>query len=342
MSIYKAAVIGCGRIGSLFSKDPLRKGVVTHAAAYKDNKNTRLVAACDIDKERLKDFSKTWGVKSIYINLEKMLKNEDIDILSICTWDSTHRDIVGKAVKSGVKAIFCEKPISNNLKQADEMVKICKRKKVKLAVNHSRRWDRFEQYIRNYISEGKLGAIQNVNAYYTAGIMNTGTHLLDLLRFLFGDAKWIWANPEIKSDAKDPVFDGYIYFKSGFGCSLNGLDVKNYLIFEIDIYGTNGRLRIKNSGFGMKMWEASSSKRFSGYRELKEVKSPFKDGYKDVLKNAVTDIISCIGTKREPVSSGLDGAKALEIICALHKSIREKGKIVKLPLVNRDHNIKTR
>lgn len=339
---YKAAIVGCGRIASLFSKDPLRKGIVTHAAAYKDNPQTELVAACDIDSTRLKEFGKTWRVKSLYTNFEDMLKKEAIDILSVCSWDSTHYGIVKNAAKNKVKAIFCEKPISDNLNKADEMVKLCSKNRVVLAVNHSRRWDQFEHKIRDYIQQGGLGRIQCASAYYTGGITNTGTHLLDLLRFFFGDAQWVWSNPILRHRAQDPVIDGYIYFNSGFGCFLHGLDVKAYLIFEIDIYGTKGRLRIKNSGFDSQAWIAADSPRFSGYKELKEVNSLFKNGYKNVLKNALRDIFDCIKNKNEPFSSGRDGVKALELICALRGSLRRNGKTITLPLKNRNITIKTK
>ncbi|MCK5451448.1 MAG: Gfo/Idh/MocA family oxidoreductase [Candidatus Omnitrophica bacterium] len=342
MRKYRAAIVGCGRIGSLFNKDKLREGIVTHAAAYKDNPDVELVAACDIDEERLEDFGALWEVDSLYMNFEEMLRNEEIDILSICTWGSTHFELVSKAAEFGIKAIFCEKPISNNLSEADEMVELCERKGIVLAVNHSRRWDAFEREIKDYMLSGKLGHIRNVSAYYTAGIMNTGTHLLDLLRFFFGEAKWVWTNPEIRGDSQDPTLDGCIFFKQGFSCFLQGLDVSDYAIFEIDIYGEKGRIRIKNSGFDLKFWMSEDSPRFSGYKELAE-KEPFvKNGYKDVLKNAVKDIVSCIENRKSSLSSGNDGKKALEIICALHESIDRKGERVFLPLNKRDTTIKTK
>lgn len=339
---YRVAIVGCGRIGSEFDDDPKRKQVSTHAGAYSAHPEIEFVAVSDIDKNRLEKSKKRWNVPNAYTDYKEMLRKENIEILSICTWSKTHFEIFKEAVKYGLKAVFCEKPISTTLSEADEMVRICEQKDIVLAVNHSRRWDKFEQKIRDYIYTGKLGSIQNVSAYYTAGITNTGIHLLDLLRFLFGDAEWVWVSPDIRIDTIDPVVDGYIYFKAGFGCSLHGLDVNNYLIFEIDIYGTKGRLRIKNSGFDSKFWSVSKNHYFSGYKELKERKSPFGNGYKDVLKNAIKDIIGCLESKRHPISSGKDGVKALELICAVHESLRHKGKKIKLPLKNRNIAIRTR
>jgi len=342
MGKYRSAIVGCGRIGSLFSKDELRTGVVTHAAAYRDNPDTELVAACDIDAERLEAFGRDWGIKALYTDFEEMLIKENIDIVSICTWDATHYDLLKKASGRGVKAIFCEKPVSDNLKNADEMVKICGEKDIVLAVNHSRRWDALEQKVKAYMDSGKLGRIQKVNAYYTAGLANTGTHLLDLLRFFFGEVKWVWANPETDNGSPDPSPDGCMFFQQGFTCFLNGLDAKEYLIFEIDIYGTLGRIRIKNSGFDLATWGVCESPRFSGYRELEETEPFAKDGYKDVLKNAVADIVSCLKEKRTVLSSGEDGARTLELICALRESLKNGGERISLPLKDRDITIKTK
>ena len=342
MGKYRSAIVGCGRIASLFSKDNLRGGVVTHAAMYKDNPETELVAACDIDKKKLEEFGSTWEMKALYTDFEEMLKNENIDIVSICTWDTTHYELVMLAAKYGVKAIFCEKPIADNLSKADEMVALCKEKGIVFAVNHSRRWDNFEHKIKDYIVSGKLGEIQCVSAYYTAGIANTGTHLLDLLGFFFDEVKWVWANSDGVIEGADPTLDGCMFFNKGFSCFLHGMDVNAYVIFEIDIYGKKGRLRIKNSGFNLQAWEVIDSPRFSGYKELKET-SPFvQGGYKDVLKNALKDIVKCIETKTMPFSSGGDGLKTLELICALHASLEKNGKKVFLPLENRDATIKSK
>lgn len=334
--------MGCGRIASLFSNDPLRKGIVTHASAYAHNNSVSLVTACDIDSKRLQEFCMRWNIKSGYTDFKEMLRKEQIDILSVCTWESTHYSIMKKALKYGIKAIFCEKPITNNLMDADEIVKLCAKRGVVLAVNHSRRWDIFEQQIRDYIITGGLGDIQSVSAYYTAGILNTGTHLLDLLRFFFGEARWVWANPEIKEISPDPTIDGYVMYKSGFGCFLHGLNVKNYLMFEVDIYGSKGRLRIQNSGANMKAWRTVESKQFSGYRQLMEIKPLFKNGLRDVLKNAVEDIVKCVKERGVPMSSGSDGLRALELICAFHSSLKARGKRIDLPLRKRDVRLLTK
>ena len=189
--MLKAAVIGCGRTGSEFDDDPKRKVIWSHSGAYTKFEKTELFALCDLDEERLKRCAEKWGVKKIYTDYKKMLKNEDLDILSICTWNKTHLPILKFAVENGVKAIYCEKPISTNIKEADEMIKLCKDHNVFLLVNHWRRFDGFHPRIKKFIDEGKLGEVQQASFYYTAGIANSGSHLFDLIRYFFGDVEWI-------------------------------------------------------------------------------------------------------------------------------------------------------
>jgi len=51
----------------------------------------------------------------------------------------SHAKLVMDAARAGVKGILCEKPLATNLPDAEEMIRICQEKGVKLAVNHMRR-----------------------------------------------------------------------------------------------------------------------------------------------------------------------------------------------------------
>ena len=151
---YKAAIVGCGRIASLFAADQKRKGIVTHAQAYLNEPRTELVAACDLDRGRLEDFGKRWKVRSLYTDFSMMLRREKPDLLSVCTWGPTHAALVEQAVKDGVRGIICEKPISDTPKAAEKMIRLCRRKKVPLLDNHTRRFMAPYHPIRGMIAPG--------------------------------------------------------------------------------------------------------------------------------------------------------------------------------------------
>ena len=228
----RAGIVGCGRIGSEFDDDPKRKTVSSHAGAYSAAGGVELVAVSDLNRDKLQRCGKRWGVTSLYENYKEMLQKEALDILSICTWNSTHLDIVKTAVDSNIRAIFCEKPIADSLINADEIIRLCNEKGVILQIGHQRRFDRFHQEMRTFLQGGNLGRMQQVTFYYTAGIANTGSHMFDLLSFFFGDVSWIRAfySRNKSPNPTDPNIDGVMEFNNGLFCAIQACDVQDFLI----------------------------------------------------------------------------------------------------------------
>jgi len=341
--VYKAGIVGCGRIAGEFDSDPKRKWIATHAGAYGEFPGTGLAAAADIDKEKLGNFGKTWDVDSLYADYKEMLKKEGLDFLSICTWGASHLDILRDAVDSGVKAIWCEKPIADRLESADEMIELCKEKNVVLIINHQRRYDTLHRKIREFISEGKLGKIQEVAFFYTAGIANSGSHMLDLLRFFFGDVDWIHAAYKNENNiADDPDINGLIRFKNEVNCAVQACDSSSYGIFEMDILGEKGRINLTDLGFSAEFYEVKESDLFTGYRGLHRTESPFGSPKVEYMTNAIKDMVECVEKGKVPESSGEDGRAALELICAFHESAMEDGKRIRLPLKDSKVEIKSK
>ena len=329
MKIYNAAIAGCGRMGSLFSKDPLRKGIVTHAAAYKNLRSVKLIAACALDRGRLEEFGKTWGVGALYTDIKKMLSEERIDLLSVCTPPSTHHSVVKEAVKHPIKAIFCEKPLADNVKDAEEMVKLCKEKNIILQVDHQRRFDPMHINLKGLINDKKMGEPQQVNFYYTAGVKNTGSHMFDILRFFFGDVEWVEAFASKNDSGKedDPNLDGILKFKDGTIATFQGCDFRKYLIFELNCFLDKGRIMLKDSGFSLDLYGAEESKNFSGYNELLKIRPPFKTDYeRNYILNAVKGLLECVKNGEESSSSGRDGLAVMKIIEAALSSSKYEGK----------------
>lgn len=337
----KAVLIGCGRIAGGFDQDKKRKYVATHAGAYKRVPGVYLSAVCDGAPGKAEAFAESWNVPAAYTDFKLMLKKENPDIVSICTWPESHFELARTAIEASVRGIFLEKPLTTTLADADRLLKLAKKKKTVLAINHSRRWDTGLNRINTFLKSGKIGKIHQVQCFYTAGASNTGTHLFDLLRSCLGDAVSVQASPYPVFGDKDLTLSGEILFKNNVRATLQGLDVKDYLIFEIDFYGSNGRLRITHSGFTAETWKVGPSPYFSGYRELVSSKSSFGLHEKQMMIHAVADIVDCLRSGREPRSTANDGLKALEMICALHESFRKGCSRIKLPLKNRKAGLGT-
>ncbi len=313
--MFRAGLIGCGRIGCGFDDDSKKKVIFTHASAYTRFKKTNLIALADIDSKKLLKYGEKFSVRNLYRNYKEMLSKEKIDILSICTPTKTHWPIVQYASKFPIRAIYCEKPISDNLKDAKKMIKLCQERKILLMVNHQRRFDPFYRELKQKIADGKIGRVQQANCYYTRGILNTGTHILDLFDFFFGQIEWTKAvYSKNKSPFEDdPNLDGVIKFKNGPLVTIKACDDSYYLILEIDILGSKARIRL---GKEFEYFQIASGKNLLEKNELIRVKiPPFKSKYSPTSSiHGVEHIINCLEGKEKPVSSGDEAIKALETI----------------------------
>lgn len=344
MKKYKVGLIGCGRIGSLLEDDPLRGKPCSHAGGFTALKSVRLMTGCDIDPARLKHFGERWGVKRLYDNHLEMLSQEDLDIVCIATWTHLHTQMIIDAVNAGVRGIYCEKPIALNPESARAVVKLCERKKIPLIINHERRWDFYYQQARKIIQKGSLGELRTIVcnalswkpgklpvAVHGGGPMfHDGTHLTDLLLYLGGPVDWVSgyeARPYGKKHIEETAC-AMMSFRNGAMGFIEGGGARKYFNFELDIQGSEGRLLIGNAH--RKLYLTKESKRFTGFHELEEVPFPDTPDYKTPFVGGARDMIRCIRSGAQSLSSGRDGLNALEVIMAIYKSAGLQGKRIKL------------
>jgi len=340
MKKLNCAVIGCGRIGCGFD-DNQSNLIKTHAGSYFKNSQTNLVALCDIDKKKLEKYAKKYKISKTYTSTSELFKNEKLDCVSICTLVSTHLKIVEEAANSGVKGIFLEKPISDSINDAKKIIEICKRNKIKLQIDHQRRFHPVYLKIKKVLDEKKIGEIQFINVYYGAGIANTGSHMFDLLRMLFGEIKYVKSKySKNKSQNKnDPNLDMTIEFFNSITCQINSLDYTNYAIFNMEIYGMKGVLKIdliKNEGKLLKI-----SNKSNVYKILEKEIIIAAKIFETPIQMGLRNIINSIKLDKKIQSNGNDGIKSLEIIIAAMKSAKQKKQIT-LPLSNNQFKINSK
>ena len=153
----RAAVIGCGKIGWEFSEDPGAGvcGVCTHAAAYAACPSTVLTAICDQDPARAERCARRWEVPVRYTEPLRLLTEQRPDVVSICTPDATHAELVRAALTAdGVRAVLAEKPLALTLVEAEELTGLARRRGVLLAVNYSRRYSDAYVQLRDFLRGG--------------------------------------------------------------------------------------------------------------------------------------------------------------------------------------------
>lgn len=315
MKIY-AGIIGLGNIGSIFDEDPKREQVSSHAGAYLASPNVEIVAGADPDATKLNRFSKRCPQAGIYRDYGELLNDNRLDIVSICSPTASHFEILSRAADSDIRAIFCEKPIASRIEDARQMVDICQTKNIILAVNHTRRWDQRYRHVKEYIDQGKIGVIRSIIGHYSDKMFMMGTHLIDMLRYYGGDVDWVTGEGE-NPESDDPAISGLLFFRNGAKGFITCSGKRENLIFEIDVLGSEGRIRIVDNGYLTEFFRFNESDRYSGYQELKKQALPEVNVVRNPLVAAVENVVECLQGGGEPSCTGEDGLKSLEIAVAL-------------------------
>ncbi len=161
------------------SKKPLRIGMVgygfmgrAHSNGYSQANHffdlqyqPVLQAVCARNAEKAQAFADQWGYKSIETDWRAMLKRDDIDAVDICTPNNLHKEIAIEAAKHG-KMILCEKPLSMNTAEGEEMVAAVEKASVANTVWYNYRRVPAVSLAKQLIDEGKLGRIYHYRAVF--------------------------------------------------------------------------------------------------------------------------------------------------------------------------------
>jgi len=321
MKTYRAAVLGCGRIGSTFADDNAKLGIYSHAEAYATLPQTVLAAVCDADPARLAACAERWNVPARYDSVSALLAEAAPEVVSICTPDATHFTLGMMALDApSTRAILMEKPLALRLDDARTLVARARERRIPVLVNYSRRYATSHMTLRQAISKGELGQVQTVAGYYTKGMIHNGTHWIDLSRFLLGEVTRVRGFAAAQPASDDPTVDARLEFASGATGYLHGCDESAFSIFEMDVVGTKGRVRLTDSGHKFESFAVVDCAHYSGYRSLAPTMG-IEGGLRDVTLHAAEDLVACLQSPgREPVCSAEDALKALEIAFAARDS----------------------
>ena len=262
--MFNCAIVGCGKIGVSFDS-PNDNSIRTHLKSYIDNKECKLVAVCDPNLKKLKQVTSNWKKIKSYTSLEKLLEENSIDVLSICSPTEKHFENFSLACKAGVKKIWLEKPSAENSNLIEKMIQIKNEFGVNVFVNYFRRYDPSFIELKNELAD--IGNLVSISGLYTKGLRNNGSHLIDLLIWLVGPIK----NQNLTTDfvgMKFPSASFNLSFKN-IDANIKSLNYKNFEMFELDIIGSSGRVVINDSGRNIDFYKISKSEDYPEYEILK-------------------------------------------------------------------------
>ncbi|MBM3263698.1 MAG: Gfo/Idh/MocA family oxidoreductase [candidate division Zixibacteria bacterium] len=314
MNTYRVGFIGCGGIAR------------AHAPGYRGLRNARIefVAGADIDPQgaNARRMADEYGIP-VYKEYREMLDRHALDLVSVCTWPRTHCESTIAAAEHGVKGILCEKPMAISLSEADRMIEACAKSGTSLAIGHAHRFSPQAVKARDWVRQGEIGKLELISGHCSLDLMNNGTHVIDLIHFLNGDAAPVWVMGQIdrrrklegRSNHPDMIMEdmavGRVEYANGV-VGLIELGERADPSFAFKLVGTDGVIEVNRpngptlkilSGFRQRGWFAP---------DLPDLPPAFQGELEELV-----DVVEGRATHR---NAAPNGRRALEVIMGIFES----------------------
>jgi predicted dehydrogenase len=341
MTKGESAVAGRLRVGLIGSGNMARH----HVGGYLTTGRYEIAALADLNEPAMREMDERFGIRTKhYRDAKAMLDAERLDVVSVCTWHTSHAPWTIAAAARRPRAIVCEKPMADTIGRADEMLIACHRNGVKLVIGHQRRFLPAYTLARELIAGGAIGRVSLILSVGGQGLPNYSSHQTDMFRYLLGDAdcRWVMGNVERKTDRHERTTRiedcavGVFEFEEG-ARALILADVAPGLFQGAHVYGTEGMLALTTEGLQLLNRDtggAWQSRRPDGrFCTLADAGPEFE--WREGAAGQADELADWIEGKVETHRGrGENAYKALEMIHAIYESARCHERVV-LPLQTR-------
>lgn len=316
MKKLKVAVIGVGFWGK------------NHVRVFRELPETDLVAVCDRDIERAEEVAKKYEVEA-YRDSQDVLKREDIEAASICTWTTTHAMEAMKALTAG-KHILVEKPLANTVENAKRIVESAINENLHLMVGFIERFNPGVQKAKEILETGKIGELVSASgkrvSQWPERIGDVGVvkdyaiHEIDIVRSIFeADPIAVYAQAgKLKHKKYEDYVQMMLTFKRTKTAFIEANWLTPYKIRDLTLVGSKGTMSLNYLTQGITL------------ETEKETLKP-RRRWEEPLKLELQHFARSILKDKPPEVSGVDGLKALTIAEAALES-SSLGCVVKLNL----------
>jgi UDP-N-acetyl-2-amino-2-deoxyglucuronate dehydrogenase len=317
--MLKYAILGCGRIAQRHAKHIQTRG--------------KLVAVCDIKRDRANALAKRYNAKAYYNIATLLQKENNLDLVSICTPNGLHAKHTILSLQAG-NNVLCEKPMALSVKECRKMINTAKKTRKKLMIVMQNRFNPPVAAVKKTLGKNKLGKITDIQLncfwnrnpkYYSesewkgtknldGGILFTQfSHFIDLVYWFMGDV----VEAKTFSDK----------FKNGAVGALNftiNTCSKN-MEGSITIFGTKGTVKIGGQYLNELEYQDIENFKIS---DLPKGNPPNKYGHyvgsmsnHDKVYDNVVDVLNRNG---KISTNGGEGLKTVEIIEKIYHANRRK------------------
>ncbi|AOM84387.1 Gfo/Idh/MocA family protein [Salisediminibacterium beveridgei] len=340
MKTIQAGIIGCGTIAKF-----------RHLPEYDQEKGVTIKAVCDLNKERAEGYAKEFGATA-YTDFEKLLEDDEIDVVSICTPNALHAPMTIKALEKG-KHVLCEKPMATGSEEAQAMIDAAKKAGKLLMIGHNQRYTPSAQKARELLQSGALGKVFsfrttfghdgpegwsvegkdtwffNKDMAFIGALGDLGVHKTDMMRYVL-DEEFTEAAAMVETLVKKADVDdsAVCLLKSESGVIGTMTASWTYNAQEDNstvIYGEKGMLRLEDDPTDSVILQYATGEKIK--YELGGIQTNDEDG--QVNSDVIHQFITAVREGKPSPISGEEGKKSLEVILAALESNQTKS-IVKI------------
>jgi predicted dehydrogenase len=304
----------------------------SHASALAAIPGVRVVGVCDMAPAPRDGFLATWserwpGVKA-YPDHATLLAEQAIDLLTIATPDHLHTKIVLDAVANGVRGVFCEKPFTTDVAEADAIIAAASSRGTVISVDHTRRWYPEFRLARKLLQDGRCGRISQVfvhNGGERAMLFRNTSHFIDVACF-FAEADPTWVVAELepgfesygtayagdggRSPARDPGANIYVGFANGVRAWISDwkTDLRD---MTFTVVGATGKIGIGPDGLTVTS---------AGENGAMRVEHVTPRGSVSGIEAALRELVDAVRSGSPVSSSAIEARKTVAILDAVLRS----------------------
>ncbi len=328
--MIKIGLIGCGRISK------------NHFEAIAQHEDAECIMCCDIIEERARESAEKFSIQYWTTDYEAMLRNPDIDLISICTPSGLHPEH-GILAANAKKHVLTEKPMACRIGEADQLIKACDEAGVKLFVVLQNRLNPSIQLVRRAFEEGRFGKIYMItsNVFWTrpqdyydmaswrgtwaldgGAFMNQASHYVDMVQWFGGpieEVKSITATLARNIEAED-TGAAIIRFADGAIGSINVtmLTYPKNIEGSITILGEKGTVRVAGTSMNkIELWEFTDKQVYDDEVQQSNTNPTSVYGFGHV--GYYRSVLNTLYETNHAISDGLEGRKSLELLTQIYK-----------------------
>ena len=306
MNRINVGVLGCGFWGR------------NHARVLSELGSCNLIAVADINAKKARTIGEKYNVKW-YTDASRLIENKNIELISICTPTITHAKLSLEAIKAG-KHILVEKPMTNTVKEAEEVIRSANRQNVKVMVGFIERFNPAVRKAVEIIKNGEIGDIVIASSRRVSRwperigdvgvIKDLAIHDIDLICHLFcDDVKQVYAVAGSLAHRFEDYANIILRFRNGRSAFIEANWLTPRKIRRLTLTGTEGILQVEYV-----TQEVTVENQKMAYSPFFKKEEP--------LKLELEYFTNAILKDETPKPSGEDGLKALKICEAALKSAK--------------------